>query len=185
MGFYMGLFNLLVVLFQLVVSLGVGQLIGNVENKSIIFVVCGVMFGIFVLAWFMVKEEQIGDVVVVVLVGYQKIGNLYFFIVGFLFYLLLVQFGIFCKLFMYILNCCFNFGFGVVSLLYVYFSQIVCFFGIGFVFGIVDVVDELFYIIWVVKDFNNNDVRLLFGNRCRLFCICVFCFFGRVFCFIF
>jgi MFS family permease len=61
MGLYMGLFNLSVVLPQLVASLGVGQLIGNAENKSITFVVCGATLGISALAWLMVKEEQTGE----------------------------------------------------------------------------------------------------------------------------
>ena len=60
MGLYMGLFNLSVVLPQLVASLGVGQLIGNAENKSIAFLVCGVTLGISALSWLMVKEEQGG-----------------------------------------------------------------------------------------------------------------------------
>lgn len=62
MGLYMGLFNLSVVLPQLVASLGIGQLIGNAENKSITFVVCGVTLGVSALAWLMVKEEQTGSV---------------------------------------------------------------------------------------------------------------------------
>jgi MFS family permease len=61
MGLYMGLFNLSVVLPQLVASLGVGQLIGNAENKNIAFWVCGVSLGISALAWLMVKEEQTGE----------------------------------------------------------------------------------------------------------------------------
>jgi MFS family permease len=70
MGLYMGLFNLSVVLPQLVASLGVGQLIGNAENKSITFVVCGVTLGISALAWLMVKEEQTGDAAVVASSGH-------------------------------------------------------------------------------------------------------------------
>jgi MFS-type transporter involved in bile tolerance (Atg22 family) len=70
MGLYMGLFNLSVVLPQLVASLGVGQLIGNAENKSITFVVCGVTLGISALAWLMVKEEQTGDAAVVAPAGH-------------------------------------------------------------------------------------------------------------------
>ncbi|WP_282783350.1 MFS transporter [Phaeodactylibacter xiamenensis] len=70
MGLYMGLFNLSVVLPQLVASLGVGQLIGNAENKSITFVVCGVTLGISALAWLMVKEEQTGDAAAVAPAGH-------------------------------------------------------------------------------------------------------------------
>ncbi|MEQ8706144.1 MAG: MFS transporter [Phaeodactylibacter sp.] len=70
MGLYMGLFNLSVVLPQLVASLGVGQLIGNAENKSITFVICGITLGISALAWLMVKEEQTGEAVDAIPVGH-------------------------------------------------------------------------------------------------------------------
>ena len=56
MGLYMGLFNLSVVLPQLVASLGIGEYLGAVDNKGIIFLVCGVCLGISALGWALVKE---------------------------------------------------------------------------------------------------------------------------------
>lgn len=57
MGLYMGLFNLSVVLPQLVASLGVGKIVGQVENKSIVFVICTVTLLVSALSWFFVKEK--------------------------------------------------------------------------------------------------------------------------------
>lgn len=62
MGLYMGLFNLAVVLPQLVASLGVGQLIGAAENKNLIFIVCSLTLAVSAAAWTLVKEEQTGQV---------------------------------------------------------------------------------------------------------------------------
>ncbi|MCB0549846.1 MAG: MFS transporter [Phaeodactylibacter sp.] len=60
MGLYMGLFNLSVVLPQLVASLGVGQIIGRMEDKSITFVVCALTLAVSAVSWMLVKEEQTG-----------------------------------------------------------------------------------------------------------------------------
>ena len=56
MGLYMGLFNLSVVLPQLVASLGVGELIDSAPDKGITFIVCAVTVGLSGLAWSLVKE---------------------------------------------------------------------------------------------------------------------------------
>lgn len=56
MGLYMGLFNLSVVLPQLLASLGVGQAISQAENKSLIFIICGVSLALSSVSWMMVKE---------------------------------------------------------------------------------------------------------------------------------
>ncbi|TXB61298.1 MFS transporter [Phaeodactylibacter luteus] len=58
MGLYMGLFNLSVVLPQLVASLGIGQAIGAAENKNLVFILCAASLGISALGWVLVKEEQ-------------------------------------------------------------------------------------------------------------------------------
>lgn len=60
MGLYMGLFNLSVVLPQLVASLGVGEAVGAAENKSIIFIICAGTLAISAVAWMLVKEDE-GD----------------------------------------------------------------------------------------------------------------------------
>lgn len=56
MGLYMGLFNLSVVLPQLVASLGVGEAINNVADKSLTLWICAITVGISAAAWSMVKE---------------------------------------------------------------------------------------------------------------------------------
>ena len=57
-GLYMGLFNLSVVLPQLVSSLGIGQLVSTVHDKTIIFIVCGLSLGISACLWLMIKEHN-------------------------------------------------------------------------------------------------------------------------------
>jgi maltose/moltooligosaccharide transporter len=62
MGLYMGLFNLSVVLPQLVASLGVGEYIGKSVDKSVLFIICAVCLAISAFAWMLVKEEYSGEV---------------------------------------------------------------------------------------------------------------------------
>jgi MFS family permease len=57
MGLYMGLFNLSVVLPQLVASLGVGELVSAAANKNIIFAICAGSLLVSTLAWTLVKEH--------------------------------------------------------------------------------------------------------------------------------
>lgn len=57
MGLYMGLFNLSVVLPQLVASLGVGEYMGQESDKSVLFIICAVTLGLSALGWTLVKEE--------------------------------------------------------------------------------------------------------------------------------
>jgi MFS family permease len=58
MGLYMGLFNLSVVLPQLVASLGIGQVVSAAEDKSITFAICAVTLALSAAAWLMVKENE-------------------------------------------------------------------------------------------------------------------------------
>jgi len=57
MGLYMGLFNLSVVLPQLVASLGVGQAISQAADKGLIFVICAATLAVSALAWTLVRDE--------------------------------------------------------------------------------------------------------------------------------
>lgn len=57
MGLYMGLFNLSVVLPQLVASLGIGEIVSRAENKSVIFVISAVSLAVSAVAWTLVKDE--------------------------------------------------------------------------------------------------------------------------------
>ncbi len=58
MGLYMGLFNLSVVLPQLVASLGIGEWVSQSVDKRIIFIICTITLAISALAWLLVKEEE-------------------------------------------------------------------------------------------------------------------------------
>ncbi|WOH36320.1 MFS transporter [Thalassotalea fonticola] len=58
MGMYMGLFNLSVVVPQLLVSLGVGLFISQTNDKSAIFILCGVALAISAICWGRVKEHN-------------------------------------------------------------------------------------------------------------------------------
>ena len=58
MGFYMGMFNLSIVIPQLLVSLAVGLIIVNSDNKNIVFLISGVSLAISALLWMIVKEKK-------------------------------------------------------------------------------------------------------------------------------
>ena len=57
MGLFMGLFNLSVVLPQLVVSLGVALVVSRVEDKSLVFLISALALALATLAWSLVPEE--------------------------------------------------------------------------------------------------------------------------------
>lgn len=57
MGLYMGLFNLSIVLPQLVVSLGISLLISRSDDLSIIFLVSAIAMAVSTLAWTRVRED--------------------------------------------------------------------------------------------------------------------------------
>lgn len=61
MGMYMGLFNLSVVLPQLVSSFAIGDLMGDVTNKSVLMLVCLISVFISAVLWFSVQEERVRD----------------------------------------------------------------------------------------------------------------------------
>lgn len=58
MGLYMGLFNLSVVLPQLVVSLGISLFLNKVDNQSMVFIVCAISMVISAISWLMIKEHK-------------------------------------------------------------------------------------------------------------------------------
>jgi maltose/moltooligosaccharide transporter len=57
MGFFMGIFNLSVVLPQLIVSLVLGYFIQQAEDKNLIFIISGTTLAISAVLWLMVKEK--------------------------------------------------------------------------------------------------------------------------------
>lgn len=58
MGLYMGLFNLSVVIPQLLVSMGIGLFISKAADKGLVFQISAVALGISALAWSMVRENS-------------------------------------------------------------------------------------------------------------------------------
>ena len=58
MGLYMGIFNLSVVLPQLMSSLGMGKIISESDNKGILFIICGAALGLSALLWLFVRESK-------------------------------------------------------------------------------------------------------------------------------
>jgi MFS family permease len=59
MGLFMGIFNLSVVLPQLLVSLVLGSVIQSAENKSIIFIISAASLAISAILWTFVREEMV------------------------------------------------------------------------------------------------------------------------------
>jgi len=58
MGLYMGLFNLSVVLPQLVVSLGIALIISRAPDKSVIFAISAASLALSTIAWSFVREDR-------------------------------------------------------------------------------------------------------------------------------
>lgn len=58
MGYFMGIFNLSVVLPQLFVSLVLGYVIGSVIDKNIIFMISGISLTVSAFLWLLVKEDR-------------------------------------------------------------------------------------------------------------------------------
>ncbi|MBE0646890.1 MAG: MFS transporter [Bacteroidales bacterium] len=58
MGFFMGIFNLSVVLPQLVASFVIGSIVMRSDNKNIIFIISGVSLAISALLWMTVRERK-------------------------------------------------------------------------------------------------------------------------------
>jgi MFS family permease len=59
MGLFMGIFNLSVVIPQLIVSLGFGTFIQQASNKNIIFIICTVCLAVSTILWSLVKEDAV------------------------------------------------------------------------------------------------------------------------------
>lgn len=58
MGLFMGLFNLSVVLPQLVTSLGIGSFVAAVDDKGLVFALSGGFLGISALLWFFTRGQR-------------------------------------------------------------------------------------------------------------------------------
>lgn len=60
MGFFMGIFNLSVVLPQLIVSLVLGYYIQEASDKNLIFIISGTTLTVSAVLWLLVKEKKSG-----------------------------------------------------------------------------------------------------------------------------
>lgn len=58
MGLFMGIFNLSVVIPQILVSIGIGKIIGNAADKTVVFIICAVALAISAILWAMLKEDK-------------------------------------------------------------------------------------------------------------------------------
>ena len=58
MGLYMGLFNLSVVLPQLVASLAIGEAVSKASDKGLTFLICTICLGASAILWFLVQEGK-------------------------------------------------------------------------------------------------------------------------------
>ncbi|MBU0472563.1 MAG: MFS transporter [Bacteroidetes bacterium] len=61
MGFFMGMFNLSIVIPQLLVSLIVGVIVQGSSDKNVVFLISGVSLAISAFVWLLVKEKRIND----------------------------------------------------------------------------------------------------------------------------
>ncbi|MBN2570860.1 MAG: MFS transporter, partial [Ignavibacteriales bacterium] len=59
MGFYMGIFNLSVVLPQLIVSLGIGTIIQAADSKNIIFIISTSSLALSTFLWTFIKDKKV------------------------------------------------------------------------------------------------------------------------------
>ena len=58
MGFFMGIFNLSVVLPQLVASFAMGRIISHAADKSMVFIISGISLAISAFLWMFVSEKK-------------------------------------------------------------------------------------------------------------------------------
>lgn len=61
MGFFMGMFNLSIVIPQLLVSLLFGVLIQGADNKNVVFLISGVTLALSAITWLLVKEQKTAE----------------------------------------------------------------------------------------------------------------------------
>ena len=58
MGTFMGIFNLSVVIPQIIVSVAIGKMIGAAADKSITFIICAIALAISAVLWALLKEDK-------------------------------------------------------------------------------------------------------------------------------
>lgn len=58
MGTFMGIFNLSVVIPQIIVSVAIGKMIGGAADKTITFIICAIALAISAALWALLKEDK-------------------------------------------------------------------------------------------------------------------------------
>lgn len=58
MGLFMGIFNLSVVIPQIVVSVGIGKVIGNAADKNIVFIISTIALAVSAMLWALLREDR-------------------------------------------------------------------------------------------------------------------------------
>jgi maltose/moltooligosaccharide transporter len=58
MGTFMGIFNLSVVVPQIIVSVAIGKMIGAAADKTITFIICAIALAVSAALWAMLKEDK-------------------------------------------------------------------------------------------------------------------------------
>jgi maltose/moltooligosaccharide transporter len=58
MGLFMGIFNLSVVIPQILVSVGIGKMIGAAADKSLVFIICAGSLAVSAVLWALLREDR-------------------------------------------------------------------------------------------------------------------------------
>ncbi len=58
MGLFMGIFNLSVVIPQIVVSVGIGKVVGHAADKNIVFIICTASLAVSAVLWAFLREDR-------------------------------------------------------------------------------------------------------------------------------
>lgn len=58
MGLFMGIFNLSVVIPQIIVSIGIGKVVGAAADKNIVFIICAASLAISAVLWALLREDK-------------------------------------------------------------------------------------------------------------------------------
>ena len=58
MGTFMGIFNLSVVIPQILVSVGIGKVVSNAPDKTVVFIICAASLAVSAVLWALLKEDR-------------------------------------------------------------------------------------------------------------------------------
>jgi MFS family permease len=58
MGLFMGLFNLSVVIPQILVSVGIGRFVDDAADKNLVFIICAASLAISAVLWALLREDR-------------------------------------------------------------------------------------------------------------------------------